>query len=379
MLARHSRRLFLSPGTQPLSPIIAILTLSLCLLSLLPLWQHPHWLVRSAEFARQQLACLLAVSLLLQLTISGEPTKSAAVLLVLTLVCLTWNLWHLRRFVALWPVEVQPASETGADRCLSVLSANVQMENRDTQPLLSLVRHKEPDLLVTLETDQWWQDQLSAVEDFMPHTVKCPLDNRYGMHLYSKLQLLEASTEFLVEDDVPSIHATVVLRNGDKVRLHLLHPAPPSPTENTESLERDAELIVVARGLERDRGPTLVAGDFNDIPWSRTATLFRRISGLVDPRVGRCMLNTFHARIPVFRWPLDHLYHSSHFQLAEITRLPYIGSDHFPLFTRLVLASTAPEDAQQSATGEELQEARAITEAGNVGVNDVPNPTGRNR
>ena len=88
------------------------------------------------------------------------------------------------------------------------------------------------------------------------------------------------------------------------------------------------------------------------------------------------MLNTFHARIPVFRWPLDHLYHSGHFQLAEITRLPYIGSDHFPLFTRLVLAATAPDNAQAGATREELAEAQAITQQENVDVNSVPRPDG---
>ena len=355
---------------------IVILTLPLCLLSLLPLWQHPHWLVRSAEFARQQLACLLGFSLALQLTTLGDAYQGAATLFMLTLLCLLWNLWHLRRFIALWPTEVDQASDSSIDHCLSILSANVQMENRDANVLLSLVQQKRPDLLVTLETDQWWQDQLDQVESAMPHSVKCPLDNRYGIHLYSRLELVDPSTEFLVEDGVPSIHATVVLRSGNKVRLHLLHPAPPSPTENAESSERDAELIVVARELEKERGPTLVAGDFNDISWSRTATLFRRISGLLDPRVGRCMLNTFHARIPVFRWPLDHLYHSGHFQLAEITRLPYIGSDHFPLFTRLVLAATAPDNAQAGATREELAEAQAITRQENVDVDSVPRPDG---
>ena len=349
------------------------------MLSLLPLWHHPHWLVRSAEFARQQLACLLAISLAAQLATLGDSNGAAVALLLLTLSCLIWNLWHLRRFIALWPTEVDTASEPNTSRCLSILSANVQMENRDAETLLSLVKQKEPDLLVTLETDQWWQEQLDVLKSEMPHCVKCPQDNRYGIHLYSRLELVDPSTEFLVEDTVPSIHASVVLGSGDKVRLHLLHPAPPSPTENTESSERDAELIVVARELEKERGPIVVAGDFNDISWSRTATLFRRISGLVDPRVGRCMLNTFHARIPVCRWPLDHLYHSNHFQVAKITRLPYIGSDHFPLFTRLVLTSTAPDDSQALASPEEVAEARAITEAEDVRVDSVPKPGGAYR
>jgi endonuclease/exonuclease/phosphatase (EEP) superfamily protein YafD len=182
---------------------IVILTLPLCLLSLLPLWQHPHWLVRSAEFARQQLACLLGFSLALQLTTLGDAYQGAATLFMLTLLCLLWNLWHLRRFIALWPTEVDQASDSSIDHCLSILSANVQMENRDANVLLSLVQQKRPDLLVTLETDQWWQDQLDQVESAMPHSVKCPLDNRYGIHLYSRLELVDPSTDFLVENCHP--------------------------------------------------------------------------------------------------------------------------------------------------------------------------------
>ncbi|WP_257900204.1 hypothetical protein [Marinobacter sp. F4206] len=40
---------------------------------------------------------------------------------------------------------------------------------------------------------------------------------------------------YIIEDDVPSMHALVELRSGDRVRIHFLHPAPPSPTENPES------------------------------------------------------------------------------------------------------------------------------------------------
>jgi hypothetical protein len=38
-------------------------------------------------------------------------------------------------------------------------------------------------------------------------------------------------------------------RDGEKVRAHFLHPAPPSPTENAESKERDAELVGLFRIL----------------------------------------------------------------------------------------------------------------------------------
>jgi endonuclease/exonuclease/phosphatase (EEP) superfamily protein YafD len=48
---------------------------------------------------------------------------------------------------------------------------------------LDLVNKYQPDILVTLESDLWWEEQLAVLEVEMPYTVKCPLDNLYGMHV----------------------------------------------------------------------------------------------------------------------------------------------------------------------------------------------------
>lgn len=89
-------------------------------------------------------------------------------------------------------------------------------------------------------------------------------------------------------------------------------------------------------GLIREHQPDIfVTGDLNDVAWSTPTRLFRKISGLLDPRVGRGMFNTFHADHWFLRWPLDHIFHSSHFTLAGMWRLPHIGSDHFPVLVDL--------------------------------------------
>ena len=116
------------------------------------------------------------------------------------------------------------------------------------------------------------------------------------------------------------------------------HPRPPSPTESDGSDERDAELVIVGRAAESSDLPVIVAGDLNDVAWSRTTRLFRKLSGLLDPRIGRGMYNTFHAKLPGLRWPLDHLFHSHQFTLVGMQRLDDVGSDHFPILVELALS-----------------------------------------
>ncbi|BBO67970.1 hypothetical protein DSCA_19000 [Desulfosarcina alkanivorans] len=241
--------------------------------------------------------------------------------------------------------------------------------------MLRLVNQFAPDVLVTLESDHWWQRQLDQLQADMPHTMKCPLDNLYGMHVYSRLPLEDTEITFLVEDGIPSMHAQIMLRSGDAVRIHFLHPAPPSPTENPESAERDAELVIVARSVVSGDQPVVVTGDLNDVAWSATTRLFRKLSGLLDPRVGRGMFNTFHAEYPFLRWPLDHLFHSNHFTVTSIQRLPYFGSDHFAILTELSFSPLRGErQSGLEADRDDKSWAASIADEQEVSAKDVPKP-----
>lgn len=311
------------------------LTLLLTVLTFLPLWRYEAWWVRGGDFPRLQfaiaaLALLAIAALVLDLSRPGSWAVIAA-----SLVCLLYQSWWILPYTPLYPKEVKAAALADRDNTLRIMAANVMTPNRNASALLAIVEANRPSVLVAVETDEWWQAQLDVLERDYPHALKCPQDNLYGMHLYSRLPLEDGEIQFLVEDGTPSIHTVVILRSGCRVRLHVLHPAPPSPTENDESSERDAELIIVGKSVAKSELPVVVTGDLNDVAWSATTRLFRKISGLLDPRVGRMMCNTFHARYPFFRWPLDHLFHSHHFTLSRLERLPAFGSDHFPILIEL--------------------------------------------
>jgi endonuclease/exonuclease/phosphatase (EEP) superfamily protein YafD len=100
-------------------------------------------------------------------------------------------------------------------------------------------------------------------------------------------------------------------------------------------------------------------GGFNDVAWSRT-TLFQRISGLLDPRVGRILLILFMRTI-LYCAGLDHIFHSTDFGLVKMQRLSHIGSDHFPVYVVLQtgrIFEQIQEELEQTQDDEEEAQER---------------------
>lgn len=358
--------------------VLTSMTILLVAFTLLPLWRYEVWCVRSLDFPRFQLSIVAMVILILDLALLDFSELGPWLMLTAAMVCLFYQIWWIAPYTPFFPVEVKTASQPASHRRIRILTANVLGTNRNSASFIKLVSDYKPDVLVSLESDAWWQSKLDELETDFPFTIKCPLDNLYGMHVYSKFPLRNRTIEFLVESDVPSMHALVKLPSGDQIRIHFLHPSPPSPTENEASSERDAELLMVAKSVGRSDWPVIVTGDLNDVAWSATTRLFRKISGLLDPRVGRGMFNTFHADYWFMRWPLDHLFHSSHFRLSNIHRLPHFGSDHFALFTELSLETQLGKRSNGlEADEEDRRWAKQKISDQDVSTEDVPQPENR--
>ena len=124
---------------------------------------------------------------------------------------------------------------------------------------------------------------------------------------------------------------------------------------------------MVGKEVAKIKEPVIVMGDLNDVAWSHTTTLFQKVSGLLDPRRGRGLFSTFDARNPVMRWPLDHVFHSKHFELLELDRLPGFGSDHFPVYIKLAITPEAAlKQEEPQAAPEEKQDAQKKIEKGKI-------------
>jgi endonuclease/exonuclease/phosphatase (EEP) superfamily protein YafD len=324
----------------------------------LPLLRSDRWWVRIFDFPRIQITVLIVSALAAYPLFAGGYGAADYLLLALLAACLAYQGYMMFPYTPLARRQVQQSRGAPGGRGFSLLFANVLMTNRNAERLKELIREADPDVILTVETDGWWDEQLREFEGTHPFAVRRPQDNTYGMLLYSRLELVRPEVKFLVQNDIPSIHARVKLPGGQEVGLHCLHPRPPFPTEDDSAKERDAELLIVGRGIKKENVPVVVLGDLNDVAWSRTNYLFQDISGLLDPRVGRGFYNTFHAKYPLIRFPLDHFFHSNHFRVVDFRRLGYFGSDHFPVFIELSYEPDAEgEQPELRATRSEQEEA----------------------
>ncbi|WP_353719121.1 endonuclease/exonuclease/phosphatase family protein [Dyadobacter sp. 676] len=317
------------------------------LMSLIPLIRNDYWTFRVFEYPRlQKLVLSVAVAgMYLSLFFSTEVRtllfSGAFVLNSIYLCYLIYPFTPVARKVIL------PAEMHLPENRISILSSNVLQDNKNTAGCLNLIRKYDPDIVLLLETDGFWYESTLVLRDSYPYQMTVPLENTYGMLLYSRLVLSETEVRYLVDEEIPSIKTLVTLPSGQKVQLFCVHPTPPVPGENLYSTERDKELLLIAKEVKANRWPCIVVGDLNDVAWSYTTDLFTKISGLLDPRIGRGFYNTFHAGIPVLRFPLDHVFCSTDFKLVGLARLENFSSDHFPILLSLQYEPTAASRQQE--------------------------------
>ncbi len=330
-----------------------------------PFIRFRDWWIRVFDFPRPQVFFLGLILFVLNF-IFFQPNDLLLIIQLLLLMSIGVQFYKLYHYSPLKKKLIKNFSKIDKDRSISVIISNVLMTNRDSSKLIKLVEEYQPDILLLLESDKWWEEELQEIETRYNRNLKVPLDNLYGLHLYSRLNLVNPRIKFLISDDIPSVETGVKLRSDEVIKLYCIHPMPPSPTEHPTSLQKNAELLLVAKQISKNNRSTLVMGDFNDVPWSKATQAFRRISKLIDVRTGRGLYNTFNAKIPLIRYPLDHIFASEDFMLNKLKVLPGIGSDHFPVYCSLQFHPPAknhqngskPEDGDHEFINKEIHDGK---------------------
>ncbi|MDT0643073.1 endonuclease/exonuclease/phosphatase family protein [Zunongwangia sp. F363] len=325
--------------------------LILCtLLSLI--YDIPRWYLKVLDFPRTQYLICAVIFLILFILINRK-WKTASILLTAGLVAsIGIQLdFILPYFIAEKSVPNANMKIVKPENTVSILLGNVLITNHHAEEFLNIIRNNDPDMVLAMEVNDWWVEHLKSLKKDYPYQMSLPLDNAYGMVLYSKMPLKNSEIKFFNHSRVPSFHAEVELPSGKSFRFHGMHPVAPFPSdkypENIGDGRQDEQEEIAMQKLgsmvARDSLPSIVAGDFNDVSWSHTSRLLEKDDILNNVRIGRGLYNTFDAKSLIMRWPLDHFFVSKEFSVVEIQRLPKFNSDHFPILAELAIESNASE------------------------------------
>lgn len=328
---------------------------------LLPFIRSNYWVFKIMEYPRYQKFILCAI-LFVGLSWTNDYSDTFSLItLILLGICMLYLAYKILPYTPLFKKEMENLQHGDPSNQIKLFTANVFQDNRDYNKLLSQVKMADPDVIFLLETDRGWEKAMDVIMNDYPHTLKEPLDNTYGLLFYSRLPIVNGEVKYLVDDDIPSIEVMLKLKSGKQLKLWGLHPKPPVPQEDLRSTAKDKELMKVALKVKEEKVPVIVLGDLNDVAWSHVTELFRKTSGLLDPRRGRGFYSTFSANHWYMRFPLDYVFCSSDFGLVNMKRLSHNGSDHFPMFMHLQYLKVM-KDVQEEpeADADESKEAKEI-------------------
>jgi endonuclease/exonuclease/phosphatase (EEP) superfamily protein YafD len=219
----------------------------------------------------------------------------------------------------------------------TVVTANLQYSNRDTNRFLDWLARNPADLVVLQEVTGSWADALSRVSGY-PQQKTLVREDPYGIGVMSRWPLRSIERLDFAADGRPSLSGDLLIE-GRPVRFLALHTRWPILPHLAAS--RDRSVDAAAASLRAGDGPAVVLGDLNLTAYSPVFARFLGSAGLRDaleePRWSPTWVAGF--------WPLalriDHVLVSPDLCVEHVEVGPSIGSDHRPVIARLRLASPA--------------------------------------
>jgi len=229
--------------------------------------------------------------------------------------------------------STNPLTQKDTEFALNVLNMNINTANSRFDDTLAIVRKVDPTILVLLEVNDRWIEQLSSLQQNYRYTLLLPRANNFGVALYSKIPFKDISDKRLQYVSRPAIDVELDLQETT-VRLIGIHSLP--PTSKPRVAQRDILLRNTADVVAESNGPTIVVGDFNISMWSPAFKDFMQRSALINPRIGRGVFPTWPAHILALT-PIDHILVSQEFAIHSLESVPIPGSDHLGMYARLTL------------------------------------------
>ena len=236
----------------------------------------------------------------------------------------------------------RPARDGGGG--LKVITANLFVGNTEGPAgFIEILRREKPDIVVLEETTRAWDEALSAA-GLYPYQSSTESRARDSLKVFSRLPI-RAETELkraFTEEHAYKQPLRLELELGGKpLFLYAFHPE--TPRRPWQWRDRNAYLSAAADAVKGDleKGPVIVAGDWNTPTWSPFFRGFLRQAGLASTAGGWLQpVTRFSMKLDALAYigaSIDHVVVSPDISVRAHRIGPAFGSNHLPVIAELSL------------------------------------------
>jgi endonuclease/exonuclease/phosphatase (EEP) superfamily protein YafD len=232
--------------------------------------------------------------------------------------------------------SIQASENTGSP--IKMYSANVHLDNDELSKLKQELGKIEPDILLLLEVTTKHFAQIPSIMHTYPYHVERRSFGKKGggFILLSRFPILHNSVTILSERCNFFLEAMLEI-NQKPVMFYGIHARRPDTVNFSERINQFQWL---AKQINQQSVPVIVAGDFNSTPYSPVFKDFVKTAGLMDSREGFGWQPSWPTFFPLLWLPIDHILVSPDIQVLNRSTGSYIGSDHYPVFAELSIDHT---------------------------------------
>ena len=233
-----------------------------------------------------------------------------------------------------------PPASSAAGTPISVVSANIYVDNPDPSGFLAIPAVASADIVVLQEMTPLWQDALVA-SGLWRHESSRDLEANTDMKLFSRFPVLDERTVSSDSVDTGGRYAVRYELLVDDRRLIVYAVHPQTPRTPSMWRERSAYLRDLAEALKSEppETPVVVAGDWNTPSWSPffrdllASTGYRTTESRWWPSPTR--FSTRYGSVTQLGTPIDRVILSPSVGLEDLSTGPTFGSNHLPVIARL--------------------------------------------
>ncbi len=212
---------------------------------------------------------------------------------------------------------------------------NVLTQNKEYNKLTSQISSEMPDIIITQEVDYNWLKSINKLKKDYPYYIEHPRDDNFGIALYSKFPLHNASVENWTDYEVPVINTEIKISDKN-IKLYCIHTLPPT---SKEYLRIRNEMLKKIHDLKKENQntPLIIAGDLNTTIYSFSYKKHIQSANFKEAQsIRKNIAGTWNSKfLPIFRISLEHILVNSKLNVIEFKIGKYFGSDHLPIFVNI--------------------------------------------